>query len=653
MKIKKVFYILFFSLACLAAFNSQVVYARNNTAPPNWTISVLPSSIRLNLVTDKILDIKASTYPSQRNIPRDLLKKNWIYDGKTASLHGARGEYVSFQIVLTNHTDSTLKNISVHIERFTSKNGALKYKSELFLEWGVHVETKSTGYPKASLGTGWYPDALIPFKYIQEDTSEIKRRWIYPLWLPDFNNRIKYQKSLVVWVDQYIPFHRRDAKPGEYDSKISVTVGQKTRNIPVHLKVWDFAIPFDNKFEASLQQGFLKPMNAKLALKVRQLFRRNRICLMDPTYKPGLSVSKEGKVKLDWHSFDKRLKKYFTGKAFTTSYGYDYGPGFGEPIKAFILPFNVYGKYGTRGWPDIGNPSEERKPENRAIYTQTIKKVRNHLREIVNPKKTDLIVYLNGLDESYFPEAWDRMAYYGKMFHKYYPEAHFRIDGAYGKKAMKRVHKYIDYWSAHTVDYNIKTIRKYRKKWGIKDWLYGPMIYESKVNSWVGSSTFIDLPLVNDRAISWSSWKYGTYSWLDWGIGAGWKRAWYDPETWKQAYRKGADTDSTYTSKKLNGNALLVYSPGIVPNVSGPCPSIRLKTMRDGLQEYEYMKKLSELDGNKKRANKVVSSIIDHPFGRKSIGHLNVWNYNVEKWDKARIKLGKMINQVSKKDKGK
>jgi hypothetical protein len=71
--------------------------------------------------------------------------------------------------------------------------------------------------------------------------------------------------------------------------------------------------------------------------------------------------------------------------------------------------------------------------------------------------------------------------------------------------------------------------------------------------------------------------------------------------------------------------------------------------MRDGIQEYEYMKKLSALDGNKKRANKVINSIIDHPFGSESIGNLNVWNYNAEKWYEARMKLGKMINQANKK----
>jgi hypothetical protein len=186
---------------------------------------------------------------------------------------------------------------------------------------------------------------------------------------------------------------------------------------------------------------------------------------------------------------------------------------------------------------------------------------------------------------------------------------------------------------------------------GIKDWLYGPMLYESKVNSWVGSSTFIDLPLLNDRAISWSCWKYSTYSWISWGIGAGWEGAWYDPETWKDAYKEGAEADAIFSYKKLNGNALLIYSPGIVPNVNEPCPSIRLKTMRNGVQEYEYMRLLSELDKNNIRVDSIVNKIIKQPFGDKSIGNLDVWSYDPEQWDNGRTRLGELIDAAYKKQK--
>jgi hypothetical protein len=382
-------------------------------------------------------------------------------------------------------------------------------------------------------------------------------------------------------------------------------------------------------------------------LKIYQLFKRNRISLMDPTYKPELRISERGDIGVGWDLFDVRLRKYFTGDAFTSQYGYGYGPGYGEPLETFILPFNVFGKHGGSGWPDVGDVEEERKPENQAVYRKVIKEVRDHLMTIVDPEKTELTVYLNGLDESYFPEAWDRMVFYGDIFKADYPEVRFRIDGGYSEEAMEVVQHSISSWASHTINYDIERMRKYQEM-GIEDWLYGPMLYESRVNSWVGSSTFLDLPLVNDRAISWASWKYRTHSWISWGIGAGWKAAWYDPETWKDTYKSGSDSDADYTFKKCNGNGMLIYSPGIVPNVGGACPSIRLKTMRDGVQEYEYMRLLSEIDGNDDRANEIVNSIIKRPFGENSIGNLDVWVFDAAQWDRQRIQMGKLIEESTK-----
>lgn len=614
-----------------------------------WAVSVLPSSIRLDPSTNEIIDGRFIGLKKETSVYEDILKKNWIYDGERVSLHAARGEYVSFQLVLTNNSDFTLKNIKVEMPPFKNGNAQFTIKPEFFLEWAVEVKTKSTGYPKASLGTGWYPDALIPFKYIQQDSSGVGgNNWVYPLWLPDFNNRIDNQKSLIIWVDQYIPFENCEAKEGVYSTSISVSIGGKVHEIPVDLNVWNFAIPNENKFKASLQhEGFLSGMNELQELEMYQLFRRNRIALLDPTYKPQFNYSQKGNINVNWKSFDERMTKYLNGRAFTKEYSYEYGPGYGEPLETFALPFDVYGKHKTAGWPDVGKPDVERNSENRAIYIQSIKTVRDHFANLISPNKTDITIYLNGLDESYFPEAWDRMVYYGNMFRTYYPEAHFRIDGGYSEEAMAVVKGSINAWASHTINYDIEKVRKYQKM-GIEDWIYGPMIYESEVNSWVGSSTFIDLPLVNDRGISWACWKYGSYSWISWGIGAGWQKGWYDPESWKNEFKSGADTDSSYTYKKLNGNALLVYSPGIVPNVKGPCPSIRLKTMRDGVQEYEYMRLLAELDKSNNRADSIVNSIINKPFGPGSIGNLQIWSFDARQWDMARIKLGEMIEQSNR-----
>jgi hypothetical protein len=634
---------------CFALFVIILSFIHNCRASdsiPGWTISVLPSSVRIDPSTHRIFDQPYNT--NGGNITAEsLLKSNWIYDGKFTSLQGARGEYVSFQLVLTNNSNTPLKGIEVNMKPFANGSSQLKVLPELFLEWSVEIKSASTGYPKASLGTGWYPDALIPFKYIQQGIQPHKvNAWLYPLQLPDFNNRIDNQKSQIIWIDQYIPFEKANATTGLYTSNVSVKIGNASQSIPVQLNILDFAIPNENLLKGSLQhEGFVSRMTDEQELEVYQLMKRNRVGVLDPTYEPELKKT-GNTVSVDWKKFDARLKKYLTGEAFTKKLGYEDGPGYGTPIETFLLPFDVYGKHDTKGWPDIGKPSVEKNAANRAQYINIIHSVRDHLKPLVNPKTTDLTVYLDGLDESYFPEAWDRMAYYGELFKKEYPEAEFRVDGGYTDTAMRVIEHAISAWAVHTIEFDEARFAKY-KKMGIKQWLYGPMIYESKVNSWVGSSTFTDLPLVNDRAISWSAWKYKAHSWISWGIGAGWKAGWYDPETWKSA-NDGGNADG-YDEKKLNGNGMLIYSPGIVPNVKGACPSIRLKTMRDGVQEYEYMRMLSALDKNDVRVNEVINQVIDKPFGNNAVGNINVWNYDPAKWDQARKKLGTLINETIKK----
>ncbi|KAA6438401.1 DUF4091 domain-containing protein [Dyadobacter flavalbus] len=613
-----------------------------------WRLRALPSSVRLDPVNNEIIEHRFKGVPSGQSGKNNLLDKNWIYDGNEVALHGARGEYVSFQLVLTNESNEELTGIKLDMAPFKNENTELNIKPELFLEWSVNVQSTSTGYPKSTLGKGWYPDALIPFKYIQTDSANVRGRWVYPFTLPDFNNRISNQRSQIIWVDQFIPLDAQKARPGTYKSVITATIGGMSKQIPVSLTIWNFELPNENLFKASLQhEGFLSRMDEKQELAVYQLFKRNRISLMDPTYDPEIQVLKNGKVEIQWEKFDKRLKKYLTGQAFTRAHGYSDGPGYGEPLETFALPFDVYGKHDTKGWPDTGKPEVERNASNLAIYTSSIRQVRQHLLPMVNPEKTELMVYLNGLDESYFPEAWSRMVFYGDLFKKEYPEAKFRVDGGYTKEAMDVIGKSITDWASHTINYNIDEVKQYQQM-GIKDWLYGPLLYEHKLNSWVGSSTFIDLPLINDRAISWSCWKYKTYSWISWGVGAGWERGWYDPESWKDFYKEASEADAEFTYRTFNGNGSVIYKPGMVPNVSEPCPSIRLKTMRDGVQDYEYLRLLAKLDGNSKRADALVDQLIKEPFGDKSIGQLDVWSYDQEQWYKVRMELAGLISESKK-----
>lgn len=613
---------------------------KNRVSSDAWFVSALPSSIRLNPVSGKAIENRPDIYQMR---PLDnILEKNWIFDGDTVRLHGARGEYVSFQLVIGRKTEETLKDVFVKASPFSTADNDLTEQPELFLEWSVKVKNISRGYDRSSYGEGWYPDALIPFEALQAERRT--GRLTYPLTLPDFRNRIDEQRYLLVWVDQFVPFDRSQAPPGTYKSNFSVEVDGHVKELPVVLDLWDFAVPNENRLTGNIQQsGFVRRLDMDRELELYQLFKKHRVVPTDPSYRPEYTVSSSGQLNIDWSGFDSRLKKYFTGEAFTSAYGYR-GPGYGEPIELFVLPFNC-ARPGAEGggWPDVGSEEVEREPANRAIYISAIKQVREHVLSMVQPEKVRLVVFQNGLDESYFPEAWARMVYYGNLFKEHFPEAAYRVDGGYSKEAMEVIHEAIDYWCCHSVGYNMETVEQYRKL-GIKDWVYGPILYERRGNSGVGSSTFIDLELTNERVISWATWKYRTLTWCSWGIGSQWAAAWYSPETWKHVIR--SEDRETYF-RSYNGNGQVVYAPGVVPSVNVICPSIRLKNMRDGVEEYEYFRLLATLDGNADRADKVVNRIINRPFGEQSLGNLDVWNHNPEDWDTARIEVGDLIEEAS------
>jgi hypothetical protein len=64
------------------------------SAQGNWRISALPSSIRLDPSSGKVIEDRPDIYTM---IPLGkMLEKNWVYDGTQVKLSSARGEYVSF-----------------------------------------------------------------------------------------------------------------------------------------------------------------------------------------------------------------------------------------------------------------------------------------------------------------------------------------------------------------------------------------------------------------------------------------------------------------------------------------------------------------------------------------------------------------------------
>src|SRR5204863_9538846 len=92
-----------------------------------------------------------------------------------------------------------------------------------------------------------------------------------------------------------------------------------------------------------------------------------------------------------------------------------------------------------------------------------------------------------------------------------------------------------------------------------------------------------------------------------------------------------------------NGSGQLIYR-GAVQGYDGPIPSIRLKAMRRGLQDYEYFWLLAERAGKRTAADELVHTIVyKRPFGPAAIRDTEIWKNDPNDWDHARDAAGERL----------
>ena len=109
-----------------------------------------------------------------------------------------------------------------------------------------------------------------------------------------------------------------------------------------------------------------------------------------------------------------------------------------------------------------------------------------------------------------------------------------------------------------------------------------------------------------------------------------WRADWWTDDPWNQltVYVRG--------DKTFSGEAMLIY-PGEEVGIEGVVPSMRLKWIREGVEDYEYIEMLKEL-GQEEWALEIT----------RSVGaDWKNWTKNPVKLESARRKLGNKIEEIS------
>jgi len=109
-------------------------------------------------------------------------------------------------------------------------------------------------------------------------------------------------------------------------------------------------------------------------------------------------------------------------------------------------------------------------------------------------------------------------------------------------------------------------------------------------------SYMIDVPAISNRIMSWLTWKYGLGGELYYSVDENFA-ATQDP--WKDVYLHGGNGDGT------------LFYPGRARVIGGksdiPVESIRLKLIREGLEDYEYLVLFSRMFSRAEAANRVAA----------------------------------------------
>ena len=145
-----------------------------------------------------------------------------------ARIASARNEFEAFQVVVTGPATGVSA-------RASDLDGPGKISNvKLYREALINITN-----PSAADGqTGRIPDALVP------DVDEWgEKRNAFPFDVPAGESR-------AIWVEVYVP---RDAKPGDYTGSVTVTSSSGQQQVPVKLTVWDFELPST----ASLRSVFI------------------------------------------------------------------------------------------------------------------------------------------------------------------------------------------------------------------------------------------------------------------------------------------------------------------------------------------------------------------------------------------------------------
>jgi len=475
--------------------------------------------------------------PLERIYSDDKPPKDRI--GKPITISCARNEYEGCLFGITAYVD--LHNVTLAITDLHSDNGTIsKENLQVRFVGFIHIERNTPDTP----------------------TSELER--LAPCDIPDpildvSKMDIPSGKTQPCWVLVYVP---ESTPPGEYEGEVIVNADEGSNSIKLIVKVYPITLPkrkhllVTNWFDVErIAEAYNVSLWSEDFWKIFEKWVKFMADHGQNVYKVSIYtirayIDEKGSLSFDFSLFDKFVELVLNaGRAERIEISHIAEPkgGWGHEFvfKEFPVIDKVTGK-------TMMLPGEK-------VFPCLLSALERHLEE----KGWLNITMIHIGDEPCESnvDSWKRLS---NLVHQWAPKLK-RIDAI----ETTGLEGYLEVWVPtlhHFNDWYEEYIKAMKK--GYEVWFYTCCFPHG-----LYPNRFLDYPLIKTRILHWINYAYNLKGYLHWGL-----NSWPRENPFGKPYEKlpPGDTHITY------------------PGKSGPLSSLRFEAMRDGIEDYEYLKLLEE-----------------------------------------------------------
>jgi hypothetical protein len=415
-------------------------------------------------------------------------------------------------------------------------------------------------------------------------------------------------------VDLYVP---GDAASGEYRGVYRVMAeNDRAAEVPVSLTVWNFALPE----VPTMQTSFGSP-----APQLRNYYRQRAKDGAEPEPQDWAAVETQCAQLMADHRLDASPRSENLRPIAQPDGSHRIRPEQVAALREFINRYHVNALQIPHPSSAVKDPVLEQDKLRAwlAAFDQAAKEL----------NRSNLVFYTylrdepNTLEDYRYVQKWGRAIREPKSVVKVLVVEQTWTEPGQGgaDSAWGDLYGAVDIWcplfSLHRQDSAAK-----RQDLGEMVWTYTALCQGKPTPWW-----HIDFPLLNYRVPVWIAWRYRMTGLLYWGGMSYWAKT-DDPWTQAPFYAGNGAFQQGKKGIIFNGEGSLVY-PARAVGYDGIVPTIRLKALRDAIEDYEYLAIL-ERQGKVGEAEKIVRPLAVSFFE---------WEKNPGVYETARVKLAELI----------